>query len=116
MVYGCSLNANNPNNECDVLNSMINGDSLLNTDGLLCCVNDEKSTGCNKYYSETKIIEDKVYACSGKYKDFEYADSMGCNTFYHVCNSAQELDALGLTQDKCFNLEIMVNFIIFMQH
>eukprot|EP01084_Bolivina_argentea_P185595 320043_1 len=106
-IYGCSSKANiinNPNNECNILNSMINSDSLLNTDGLLCCVDDDRSTGCNKYYSETEIIEDKVYACSGKYKDFEHADSMGCNAFYHVCNSAQELDALGLTQDKCFNL------------
>eukprot|EP01084_Bolivina_argentea_P301162 519491_1 len=100
-IYGCMSNPNDLNNQCGAVNSMIESSNLFKTDGLLCCTNNK---GCKTNYIETEIVPDTIYACSGTYNDLKDAELRGCNGFYHVCNSAEELKAKGFTQEECGNI------------
>eukprot|EP01084_Bolivina_argentea_P301163 519497_1 len=103
-IHGCSLNSNGVNNECGVLNSVFNEESLLATDGVLCCIDSGPGIGCVSDYMETEIIAGSVSVCTGTYTDLKDAELRGCNAFYHVCNSAEELKAKGFTQEECGNI------------
>eukprot|EP01084_Bolivina_argentea_P175397 303752_1 len=117
-ICGCSTDSNDPNNGFNVLNSVLNEESLFKTNGLLCCVNDRypKSKGCVRKYQETVVIKDTIYACvepifkteylglESEKNDLLYTNALACHDGYHICRNAYEAEFLGLKESQCMNI------------
>eukprot|EP01084_Bolivina_argentea_P175597 304055_1 len=92
-------------NEAEILG--LSPSYTVSNDQLLCCIDRNADSVCEDKWRQQEVIKDKVYACYGKYDNVEDAELKGCGAFYHVCNSANELQALGLSNEQCKNVGYM---------
>eukprot|EP01084_Bolivina_argentea_P021594 40119_1 len=77
--------------------------------GVLCCNGSQylQETGCSDIFKAREIVENKIFACSGSFEGFLYdngAQSLCNETGYHICESIEEVETLGLTRDLCENV------------
>eukprot|EP01084_Bolivina_argentea_P264602 448251_1 len=67
-------------------------------------------SGCSDISTAREVITDQIFACPGTFSGGIYSESAQslCNTAnnYHICESENEAQALGLTRDICYNITI----------
>eukprot|EP01084_Bolivina_argentea_P079506 144220_1 len=103
LMWGCSSSESDiMQNSCGVLSNAMDFESIANdfaNFGVLCC---QKGTGCVAKGLQKEVIANKTYACAGNFTDdVEIVEEYGCNAFYHVCNSAEELKQLNFSPEQC---------------
>eukprot|EP01006_Ploeotia_vitrea_P025550 TRINITY_DN58423_c0_g1_i1.p1 TRINITY_DN58423_c0_g1~~TRINITY_DN58423_c0_g1_i1.p1 ORF type:complete len:566 (-),score=27.36 TRINITY_DN58423_c0_g1_i1:160-1857(-) len=119
----CTSGADDKINKCDALNTFFshtagafagtgwNVGSYHNTElvrtthtnaatgGVLCCAN-----GCSQWDDATEFVPGRVYGCSGSWSTagINNGDYL-CASGYHICETEDELIAIGMNKDLCQN-------------